>query len=122
MMSEKFSLLARFKSFKFAFKGLRLAIRDEHNFKVHSFAAALVITLGFYFGITTAEWLWAVVAIAMVMTAELFNSAIEKLVDLVSPGHNHKAGAIKDIAAAAVLIATIAAAIIGVIIFYPYIF
>ena len=122
MMSEKFSLLARFKSFKFAFKGLRLAIRDEHNFKVHPFAAALVITLGFYFGITTAEWLWAVVAIAMVMTAELFNSAIEKLVDLVSPGHNHKAGAIKDIAAAAVLIATIAAAIIGVIIFYPYIF
>lgn len=121
-MPEKFTLSARIKSFKFAFKGLKLAIRYEQNFKVHFFAAVLVSAIGFYFNISTQEWLWVIAAIGLVMTAELFNSALEKLVDLVSPEYNAKAGAVKDMAAAAVLITSIAAAIIGILIFYPYIF
>tara|TARA_A100000171_G_C2126099_1_gene143606 strand:- start:1708 stop:2079 length:372 start_codon:yes stop_codon:yes gene_type:complete len=121
-MSEKFSVLARLKSFNFAFKGLWHVVRHEHNFRVHLFAALLVIALSAYVNLTMNEWLWVISAIAMVLVAELFNSSIEKLVDLVSPAFNPKAGIVKDIAAAAVLITAVAAAIIGTLIFYPYFF
>tara|TARA_A100000171_G_scaffold37858_1_gene36977 strand:+ start:1438 stop:1803 length:366 start_codon:yes stop_codon:yes gene_type:complete len=121
-MSNKFSVLARLRSFKFAFRGLWQAMQHEHNFRVHLFASLLVVLLGFYFNLSQSEWLWIIAAIAMVLVAELFNSSIEKLVDMVSPEFNPKAGIIKDIAAAAVLITAIAAAIIGVLIFYPYFF
>ena len=86
------------------------------------FAALLVIALSAYVNLTMNEWLWVISAIAMVLVAELFNSSIEKLVDLVSPAFNPKAGIVKDIAAAAVLITAVAAAIIGILIFYPYFF
>lgn len=119
-MSKKFSVLARLKSFKFAFQGLWHVVQHEHNFRVHLFAALLVISLSFYVNLSQFEWLWIVAAITMVVVAELFNSSIEKFVDLVSPEFSPKAGIIKDIAAAAVLIAAIAAVVIGIIIFYPY--
>ncbi|KYG82696.1 diacylglycerol kinase family protein [Roseivirga echinicomitans] len=121
-MSKKFSVLARLKSFKFALKGLWHVVQHEHNFRVHLFATLLVLLLGFYLNLSVFEWLWIVAAIAMVLVAELFNSSIEKLVDLVSPDFNPKAAIIKDIAAAAVLITAITAVVIGTIIFYPYFF
>ncbi|MGW8122099.1 diacylglycerol kinase family protein [Roseivirga echinicomitans] len=121
-MSKKFSVLARLKSFKFAFQGLWQALRNEHNFRVHLFAAVWVVLLGLYLDLTLYEWLWIVVAITLVLVAELFNSSIEKLVDLVAPEFNPKAGMIKDMAAAAVLITAIAAIVIGTLIFYPYFF
>ena len=71
-------------------------------------------------GITRTEWIMVVMCIGTVIAAELFNTAIEKLVDLVSPERHPVAGRVKDIAAGAVLICAVAAAIIGLIIFIPY--
>ncbi|MFT7380649.1 MAG: diacylglycerol kinase [Roseivirga sp.] len=121
-MQKPFSIKARIKSFRFAIDGLKHVIHNEHNFRIHLFAALVVIALGFYLQITTTDWLWLIAAIGFVMVTEILNSAIENLVDLISPQKQKKAGLIKDMAAAAVLIASITAAIIGVLIFYPLIF
>lgn len=115
-----FSLKARLKSFKYALNGLWLVLKEEHNFWIHLLATAVVVTSGFYFQVLRSEWLWLVFAIGLVLTAEVFNSAIERLVDLKQPERDPKAGKIKDLAAAAVLIAAITAAIIGGLIFWPY--
>lgn len=79
-----------------------------------------VIIAGIVLGITRTEWIMVVMCIGTVIAAELFNTAIEKLVDLVSPERHPVAGRVKDIAAGAVLICAVAAAIIGLIIFIPY--
>ena len=107
------------KSFLFAFKGLAYAFKTQLNFKVHCFFTVVVIILGFYFHLHTKEWLWISLAISLVLILELLNTAIEVLVDLVSPELNPKAGAIKDLAAAAVLVASLFALVIGLIIFVP---
>ena len=83
-------------------------------------AAMAVIIAGIVLGITRTEWIMVVMCIGTVIAAELFNTAIEKLVDLVSPERHPVAGRVKDIAAGAVLVCAVAAAIIGLIIFIPY--
>ena len=83
-------------------------------------AIAVVTAAGFYFGISRGEWIAVVLCFGMVLAAEGFNSAIERLVNLVSPGRNPLAGDIKDVAAGAVLVCAIAAAVVGLIIFLPY--
>ena len=83
-------------------------------------AAMAVIIAGIVLGITRTEWIMVVMCIGTVIAAELFNTAIEKLVDLVSPERHPVAGRVKDIAAGAVLICAVAAAFIGLIIFIPY--
>lgn len=108
-----------FKGFVYSFKGLSYAFRTQLNFRVHCVATVLVVLLGLYFKLDSYEWLWITTAIAIVVILELVNTAIEVLVDLVSPEQNTKAGAIKDIASAAVLIGGLMALIIGVIIFVP---
>ena len=80
----------------------------------------MVTVCGFYFGITPTEWCIVVICFGVVLAAEGFNTAIERLVDLVSPGFHPIAGDVKDVAAGAVLICAIAAAIVGSIIFLPY--
>lgn len=90
---------------------------EQQNLRIHLVIALLVIILCFVLQISFIEWCIVIVCIGMVISAELFNSAIEKWVDLVSPERNKKAGDIKDISAAAVLILAIMAAIIGCIIF-----
>lgn len=107
------------KGFGYAFKGVAYASRTQLNFRVHLLAMIVAIGLGLYLHISTAEWCWIVACIASVLTTELLNTAIEILVDLVSPGYNEKAGHIKDVSAAAVLITAIFAAIVGAIIFIP---
>ncbi len=109
-----------FKSFVFAFQGFRSAF-SERNFVIHITIAILVLMAGFFFHVTTMEWCILMICIGMVMAAELFNTAIEKLVDMVSPGFSPKAGEIKDISAAAVLLLAIVAAIAGLVIFVPYV-
>lgn len=118
---ERFSLAKRIKSFTYAWKGIIKLISNEHNAWIHCFAAVAVIIAGFAFGIDKTEWIAVVACIAAVFTAEAFNTAIEKLVDLISPEFNSKAGTIKDIAAGAVLITAIGAATIGLMIFIPYV-
>jgi diacylglycerol kinase len=107
------------KSFLYAFNGLVYAFKSQLNFKVHCVAAVIVILTGAYLGLSNTEWALIAVAIGLVIVVELVNTAIEVLVDLVSPGQHPKAGAIKDIAAAAVLIAAVVALAIGLLIFIP---
>lgn len=107
------------KGFIYAFNGLVYTFRTQLNFKIHCISAVLVVLLGLYTKLTTAEWLWIALAIAMVLVLELINTAIEILVDLVSPQKQTKAGLIKDIAAAAVLIAAFLALAIALFIFVP---
>ena len=117
---DKFSIAKRIKSFAFAFRGIFKAFRTEHNLWIQSSIAIVVIIFGFYFQIPSNEWILVIIAIGMVLMAELFNTAIESLVDLVSPEYDEMAGFAKDVAAGAVLVAAIAAAVIGAIIFTPY--
>ncbi len=116
---EKFSIRKRLKSFTYAGKGIKSFITREHNAWIHSVATVIVIFLGFYFHISTSEWAVLCICIGMVFAAEAFNTAIERLVNLVSPGRNEMAGDVKDIAAGAVLICAIAAAAAGLLIFIP---
>lgn len=109
------------RAFKFAFAGIAKVFKSERNFRFHTLAALAAITLGFIFGITTTEWLFVTAAIGLVTTAEALNSAIEKLVDLVSPQKNAQAGWVKDVAAGAVLLASISALVIGLLVFVPYV-
>ena len=116
---EKFSISKRLKSFTYAGKGLKSFIRKEHNAWIHSAATVLVIMMGIVFGISRMEWIVIILCIGVVFAAEAFNTAIERLVNLVSPKYNPIAGDVKDIAAGAVLICAIAAAIVGGMIFIP---
>ncbi|WP_413288133.1 diacylglycerol kinase family protein [Bdellovibrio sp. HCB337] len=110
------------RSFKFALKGIRSFFKTENNARIHFLASLVVIVLGFYFQLNRSEWLWIVLAIALVWITEMVNTAFEKLVDLVSPQKNTQAGQVKDLAAGAVLLAATAAVVIAVLIFGPYLF
>lgn len=107
------------RGFGFAGKGLYYAFRTQVNFRFHCAAALIVVFLGWYFNLNQTEWLWILLSIALVLVLELINTAIEALVDLVSPDYHQKAGIAKDTAAAAVLISALLAALIGLIIFIP---
>jgi diacylglycerol kinase len=106
-------------SFSYAFNGLVYAFKTQLNFKIHCVAAVLVIALSVYVDLTITEWLWIVLSIGLVMIVELLNTGIEVLVDMVSPQKQPKAGAIKDLAAAAVLVSVLVAIAIGLFIFVP---
>lgn len=107
------------KGFLFAFKGLAYCFRTQINFKVEVFSALTVIAVSFYLELSTIEWLWIAGAITLVFVTELINTALETLVDLVSPEYNTKAGIIKDIAAAVVLISGFFALVVAVQILLP---
>ena len=106
-------------SFAYAFKGLQYAFRTQLNFKVHSISALAAVLLGYWLNIETNDWLWICLAIGLVLISELFNTALEVLVDLVSPEYHPKAGAVKDLSAAAVLITAALAIAIGLMVFLP---
>jgi diacylglycerol kinase (ATP) len=110
------------KCFKFAWKGVHIFFTEEYNARIHSILAIIVIIAGFFLNITKTEWTIVIICCGLVIAAEAINTAIERLVDLVSPDYHPLAGKIKDIAAGAVLICAIASAIVGLIIFVPCIF
>lgn len=116
---EPFALKRRLLSFKYAFTGIRNLLVYEHNSRIHLLVAILASILGIVLHIS--PWQWAVLAIAIfgVFIAEIFNSAIEKLADVVSPGYHEEIKKVKDYCAAAVLLASILAVIAGIIIFLP---
>lgn len=111
-----------FQSFGFALKGIVTALRTERNFKIQFATGLLVITAGLYYKITITEWFVVLLAIALVLGLELMNSAIENMVNLVTKERNPLAGKIKDFAAGAVLIVSAVSAVIGILIFWKYIF
>lgn len=122
MKKQSFSAKERMKSFNHAFRGLYLLIADEHNMRIHVLLAVLAISMGIFFRVDNVEWMVIIVCIGLVWMAEAFNSAIEKMMDHLSPENHKNVQNIKDISAAAVLICAIAVAIVGSIIFIPKIF
>jgi len=82
-------------------------------------AGTIAVIMGFLFRVSTTEWLWLMISIAIVLITELLNTSLETLTDLVSPTYNEKAGRVKDVAAGAVVIAALFALITGAIIFLP---
>lgn len=109
------------KKFGNAWQGIMITFKEEAHMRVHTIVSILVISTSFYFDIDRIEWLVIIGAIALVLGAELINTAIENIVDLVQPDWNKQAGKIKDISAGAVFIVSIGAALIGIIIFWPHI-
>jgi len=107
------------RGFGYAINGILHAAATQLNFRVHLVCALVAVFAGYVLHISNDEWLWIIFCIGMVLVAELFNTAIEFLTDLVSPEYNKKAGLVKDMAAGAVLITAIAALTIGLVIFIP---
>ena len=106
--------------FKFACDGARYLFRSQLNARVHLAIALAVVLAGFLFGITATEWCLIVLCIALVFAAEALNTAIEALADATHPEQHPLIGRAKDVAAAAVLICATGSAVIGAIIFLPY--
>lgn len=113
------NLKNRIKSFGFAFKGISTLIKTQENAIIHVIAMCIVIIAGIFLGLSALEWLSIILTCSMVLAAEAFNTAIEFVVDLVSPDYHPLAGKAKDVAAAAVLITAIGAIVVGFIIFIP---
>jgi diacylglycerol kinase (ATP) len=116
---EDFSLSARIKSTTHAWRGIRVFIKHAHNSWLHIFFAVIALCLGFVLNISTIEWIFIVLCIGSVLTAEAFNTAIEIDIDLTSPEYHPYARDTKDVAAGAVFITSIMALVIGLIVFVP---
>jgi undecaprenol kinase/diacylglycerol kinase (ATP) len=106
-------------SFKYAFNGLKILLKEEANARIHLFATICVLIAGFFFEINRVEWITVVFAIGLVLTTETINTAIENISNFISPEKHEKIKRIKDLSAAAVLIAAITALTIGLIVFIP---
>ena len=109
-------------SFKYAIQGILTSFKTERNMKIHISIMILVIIAGILFEINKYEWIICVICFAIVIGGELFNTAIETVVDMVMPYKNEKAKLAKDVSAGAVLVLAMGAAIVGFIIFMPKIF
>ena len=112
-------LTKRIKSIGFAFKGAMLLIKTESSIKVQFALAILLTFLGFFFNISSTEWIMQTFAIGLVMSVEGLNTGIEKIADFIHPDHHSRIGFIKDIAAGAVFLAATSAIIVGLIIYIP---
>ena len=119
MQHSKFSIKKRIKSFRYAFQGMKTLIKEEHNARIHLLVAICVVVLGLVFFLSLLEWIVIVFAIGFVFAMEAINSSIERIADFISSERNDKIKKIKDISAAAVLIAAFSALIIGLIVFIP---
>jgi diacylglycerol kinase (ATP) len=112
-------LVDRFKSVKYALKGLWMLLRSENSIKLQ-FGIGIALTfLGFSMNISTSEWTAQFLAIGLVMVAEGLNTSIEKIANFIHPEYHEKIGEIKDIAAGAVAIAALVSFVIGFLIYLP---
>lgn len=119
MKNEKFSIKKRIKSFSYAFAGLKVLFREEHNSWIHAVAAVMAIVAGFLFRISYMEWIAVLIVIGMVISAEILNSSLERTADFVKAERDDRKRDIKDLGAAAVLVCAIVAVLVGLIIFLP---
>jgi diacylglycerol kinase len=108
-----------FKSFQFAFNGFKTAFLKGRNFRIQIFLGITAVILGLIYKINTFEWLSLILITASVLILELINTAIESIVNIVSPEIRDEARIAKDVSAAGVLIASIAAIFIGALLFLP---
>ncbi len=116
---KKFSWRERSQSVLFAWRGILRLIRMEHNARIHLAIAVVVVLVALLIDLTTWEWVSLIISMAFVFTAELINTALEVLCDVVEPNHNKAIGEIKDFAAGAVLISAISSIIVGIFVFGP---
>lgn len=107
------------QSFVDAGRGLVTVLRTEWNFRIHAVVALLITIAGVVFRISEGEWLAVVLSVGLVFMAEVFNTALEYLADAVHPEADRGVGMAKDAAAGGVLIAAVAAAVVGAIVFLP---
>ncbi|XLS30615.1 diacylglycerol kinase [Flavobacteriaceae bacterium M23B6Z8] len=112
----------RIQSIGYAFKGMVLLATTEASIKVQLLIALVVTGAGFYFDISQTEWMLQILTIALIISIEGLNTAVEKMADFVHPDFNNKIGFIKDIAAGAVFVTALAAVIVGCFIYLPKIF
>ena len=117
MDTKKFHVL----SFKYAFSGLVAALKEEPNLKFHFLAAVCVLVLSLILRISKQDFITIIILIGLVISVELTNTAIEAVVDSFVETNHPGAKLAKDISAAAVLVSALTAAIIGILIFFPYI-
>ena len=122
-MTKKESFLKnRINSIGYAFKGAMLLLKTEASIKIQFFIGILVTAAGFYFEISSTEWIAQILAIGIIMSVEGINTAIESIADFIHPEHDVNIGFIKDIAAGAVFIAALSATAVGLIIYIPKVF
>ncbi|MBA3705593.1 MAG: diacylglycerol kinase family protein [Bacteroidetes bacterium] len=122
MNNKPFSINDRIKSFDFAIQGIITFFKTQHNVWIHIAVAITVVILGFVLNVNNNEWCWLIIGIALVLISEMLNTAIEFLCDKISPEFHPQIKKVKDVSAAAVLIAVIAAVMIGLIVFLPKLF
>lgn len=109
----------RLKSFGYALNGLREVVKSEMNMRIHLLAAFAVIIMSLVYSINWVEWMFVIICIVLVLSAEIANTIVERYLDTFHPEFNPKVGIIKDMAAAAVLILALGSLIVGLIIFLP---
>lgn len=109
-------------SYRYAMRGIWLAFRYDHNMSFHLVAALTVLVVNYSLKISRTEWLITLMLIFLVWTAEIFNTALEKLADRVTLNRDPLIGQAKDLAAGAVLVLCFGAVICAVIIYWPYLF
>lgn len=119
MNPNRRSITYQIQSFKYAFHGLFHFYKTETKAIIHSSAAIVAIILGIALHITYIEWLLICFSIGLVIFAEVFNTAIERITDLISPEHHPLAGQAKDLAAGAVMVMSIISILVGVLVFIP---
>jgi len=122
MAKKKRFIINRLKSIGFAFIGVILLLKTEASIKIQFFIALLITIAGFYFNISKTEWIVQILGIGLVLSIEAVNTAIEEIANFIHPEHHSKIGFIKDVAAGAVLFASVSVIIIGFIIYLPKIF
>ena len=108
-----------FSSFSYAFSGIRLALKNEPNIRVHFVVAILVAVVAYFLKFTRLEWIVLAFTVAFVLILELINTTLEEIVDMVSPGVRQRARVAKDVSAAAVLISALLSVVIGGFLFLP---
>jgi diacylglycerol kinase (ATP) len=115
-------LRGRMRSFGHAVSGLRFALHNEPNMRIHASVSALVVAAALWLGVEAAEWRWLIVAMILVIAAEAFNTAVEQCCNAIGLEYRPAIKAAKDVAAGAVLLCAAGAALIGTSIFLPYMF
>jgi len=119
-MDEPFSIRKRIESFGYAFRGIALVLRSQHNAWIHAMASIGVGVAGWGLGVTAGEWCWLVLAMMAVWCCEALNTAIERLADAAVPERHPLVAQAKDAAAGAVLIAAIGAVTIACLVLGPH--
>ncbi len=117
--STSFSLKSRLQSFKHAFNGFKILLIEEHNARIHLFAALLVIILSFLFELNNTDWLFVIFAITLAISAEMVNTIVENICDFISHEKHPDIKKIKDLSAAFVLFTVFTSIVVAAIVFIP---